>query len=450
MNNVFTKSTVLLALLAILLGGGITSCKDDGDSGEAQPGYVGKIYSAKDGKSYLKIDTKDTATYCVWEEGSEVQASARAAATGKYVAHKGEYIITTEYTEKMFFFEVEWTDSEGNECYYAITADVTNDDVFDNFKIDGNDVDFVRLSAAPQNPDNVDDLVIDDSSDDSSDSDDKSDDDSSDDNSNEVAEGRFIKIPAKSIYGTENWTPKSYVFVSGREIEIPAFYMCNHPVTRAEYKEIMEEEPSTSKAYDKDGYELTGDEAGKNPVNGINWYHAIAYCNKLSVKEGLTPCYAINGETIESLGYVPDIGGPLWDSVTCDFNADGYRLPTVVEREWAARGGENYEYAGSDSLDDVAWYSGNNAGGTRDVMTKKPNGYGLYDMNGNVWEWCWDWYDEVDNNTPISGPESGSSRSRCGGAFWSNANYNKVTARTYSYPSEHPYDFGFRVVRTAK
>ena len=62
----------------------------------------------------------------MWEEGSEVQASARAAATGKYVAHKGEYIITTEYTEKMFFFEVEWTDSEGNEGYYAITADVTN------------------------------------------------------------------------------------------------------------------------------------------------------------------------------------------------------------------------------------------------------------------------------------------------------------------------------------
>lgn len=434
MNNVFTKSTVLLALLAILLGGGITSCKDDGDSGEAQPGYVGKIYSAKDGKSYLKIDTKDTATYCVWEKGSGAQASARAAKTdstvsGRYVEHQGKYIITTEYTEKMFFLELEWTDSEGNDYYYVISADVTNDDVFDNFKINGNDVDFVQLKNEPKKPGDVA----------------ANGDSSSEDETNEVAESRFVKIPAISIDGTETWTPKSYVFISGRKIELPSFYMCNHPVTRAEYKEIMEEEPSTSKAYDKDGYELTGDEAGKNPVNGINWYHAIAYCNKLSVKEGLTPCYRINGETIESLGYVP-----IWDSVTCDFNADGYRLPTAIEREWAARGGENYEYAGSDSLDDVAWYSGNNAGGTRDVMTKKPNGYGLYDMNGNVWEWCWDWYDEVDNNTPISGSESGSSRTRCGGAFWSNANYNKVTARTYSYPSEHPYDFGFRVVRTAK
>lgn len=432
MNNVFTKSTVLLALLAILLGGGITSCKDDGDSGEAQPEYVGKIYSAKDGKSYLKIDTKDTATYCVWEEGSGAQASARAAETdsivsGRYVEHQGKYIITTEYTEKMFFLELEWTDSEGNDYYYVIIADVTNDDVFDNFKINGNDVDFVQLKNEPKKPGDVA----------------ANGDSSSEDETNEVAESRFVKIPAISIDGTETWTPKSYVFISGRKIELPSFYMCNHPVTRAEYKEIMEEEPSTSKAYDKDGYELTGDEAGKNPVNGINWYHAIAYCNKLSVKEGLTPCYRINGEIIESLG-------PLWDSVTCDFNANGYRLPTAIEREWAARGGENYEYAGSDSLDDVAWYSKNNAGGTRDVMTKKPNGYGLYDMNGNVWEWCWDWYDEVDNNTPISGPESGSSRTRCGGAFWSNANYNKVTARTYSYPSEHPYDFGFRVVRTAK
>lgn len=370
----------------------------------------------------------------MWEEGSGAQASARAAETGRYVQKSGRY--TVEIVDGKETFSLKITDDDGNEL--SIIADLTQESALVNFKVNGKSVEFVRLSAVPTNPDKVDELVIDDSSDDSSDSDDVT-----------IPES-FVKIPAASIDGTETWTPKSYVFVSGREIEIPAFYMCNHPVTRAEYKEIMEEEPSTSKAYDKDGYELTGDEAGKNPVNGINWYHAIAYCNKLSVKEGLTPCYAINGETIESLGYVPDIGGPLWDSVTCDFNADGYRLPTVVEREWAARGGENYEYAGSDSLDDVAWYSGNNAGGTRDVMTKKPNGYGLYDMNGNVWEWCWDWYDEVDNNTPISGPESGSSRSRCGGAFWSNANYNKVTARAYSYPSEHPYDFGFRVVRTAK
>lgn len=110
-----------------------------------------------------------------------------------------------------------------------------------------------------------------------------------------IPEG-FVKIPAASIDGTESWTPSSNVFVSGRKLEIASFYMSDHPVTRGEYKAVMGSDPSTASAYDKDGNKLTGDDAVKNnPVNCISWYDALVYCNKLSIKEGLAPCYAIDG-----------------------------------------------------------------------------------------------------------------------------------------------------------
>lgn len=259
-----------------------------------------------------------------------------------------------------------------------------------------------------------------------------------------------MKISAASIDGTENWTPESEVFVSGRELEIASFYMSDHEVTRGEYKAVMGSDPSTAKAYDKNGKELTGDDVKNNPVSDVSWYDALIYCNTRSIKEKLTPCYAIDGKTDpKDWGNVPTSNSRTWNAATCDFEADGYRLPTEAEWEWAARGSESYKYAGSDDVDEVAWYMTNtNMTGTRDVKTKKENGYGLYDMSGNVWEWCWDWYGNISSSTPSLGSASGSSRCSRGGSCYTSY---EVAYRGRRDPGtrNYYYGFGFRVVRTA-
>lgn len=267
----------------------------------------------------------------------------------------------------------------------------------------------------------------------------------------QIPEG-FVKIPSASIAGTESWTPESGVFVSERKLEIASFYISDHEVTRGEYKAVMGSDPSEAKAYDKAGNELKGDDAKNNPVNTISWYGALVYCNTRSIKENLTPCYSISGSTNpDDWGSVPTSSNRSWDAATCDFTADGYRLPTEAEWEWAARGGESYTYAGSDNIDEVAWYTENtNDTGTRDVKTKKANAYGLYDMSGNVYEWCWDWYGSISSDTPASGSASGSSRCQRGGCWYFNALYAQVASRGDVNPDFRNSGCGFRLVRNAR
>jgi formylglycine-generating enzyme required for sulfatase activity len=228
-------------------------------------------------------------------------------------------------------------------------------------------------------------------------------------------------------------------------VTLNTFYIGKYLVTQAEYSQYM---PSPNWDYGLgDNY----------PAYYVSWYAILKYCNLRSMAEGLTPCYTISGSTNpDNWGEVPTSRNSTWDAAICNWNANGYRLPTEAEWEYAARAATNnpdYLYSGSDDISTVAWYWSNSGSSTHPVGTKAPNGIGTYDMSGNVWEWCWDWYSSSyysssPQNDP-RGPESGSKRVLRGGSWSYYATVCRVAFRGSLDPCHSYIVNGFRLCRAA-
>jgi formylglycine-generating enzyme required for sulfatase activity len=208
------------------------------------------------------------------------------------------------------------------------------------------------------------------------------------------------------------------------QVTLSSFYMGKHEVTQKQWQEVMGNKPAHFK----------GDNL---PVEQVSWYDCVEFCNKLSQNEGLTPCYSGSGK-----------------QTNCDWTANGYRLPTEAEWEYAAKGGKlskGFKYYGSNDIENVAWYDNNSVKKTHAVGGRQANELGIFDMNGNVYEWCWDWYDNYtsNNQTNPHGSNNGINRVLRGGS-WNVDGYNCRAANKQGSPGERDSDIGMRFIRIAQ
>ncbi|WP_201305480.1 formylglycine-generating enzyme family protein [Paenibacillus puerhi] len=212
----------------------------------------------------------------------------------------------------------------------------------------------------------------------------------------------MVKIPGGDVELRDDRIKKIW------NVPIKPFLLAPYPVTVELYRAI------TGKAA------VSMDE-GLKPVVNISWNEAICLCNLLSQKAGLKECYSI---------------GEDGEDMICDWEADGYRLPTEAEWQYACKAGAaGYRYG---EIDKIAWYKDNSEGGVHEVGTKEPNAWGLYDMLGNVWEWCWDVYD-----ANVYGPY----RIFRGGSWAEEERGCGASCRRRSHPSFGIDDLGFRLAR---
>jgi len=207
-----------------------------------------------------------------------------------------------------------------------------------------------------------------------------------------------------------------------RRVTVSSFFIAEFPVTQAEYQSVMNVNPSHFKA-------------PSLPVEQVSWYDAVEYCNKRSIKEGLTPVYTRKG-----------------DIVTWNRKSNGYRLPTEAEWEYACRAGTQTPFYTGTLVDEAGWHRGNSDQKSRPVGEKLPNDWGLYDMHGNVLEWCWDWLDYYPSENEVNplGPDEGTMRVYRGGA-WGMQNIHTRSAYRYgNHLNMQSFFVGFRVARNGE
>ena len=255
-------------------------------------------------------------------------------------------------------------------------------------------------------------------------------------------QNNMISVPAGTfMMGDGSGTGKADELPT-RQVTLSPFQIGRYEVTFLEYDAYCE-------AVWTEKPEDNGWGRGMRPVINVSWYDAVLYCNWRSLKEGLTPCYLIDKLRPDTSNKsVQDLD--RWE-VKCNFHANGYRLPTEAEWEYAARSARAESFIPPVGVDSVAWYISNAKVMTRSVGQKSPNELGIFDLCGNVAEWCWDWYDtsyEHQSNENPHGADSGEYRVVRGGSWEDQPHQLRITGRNALSPHlKNLRNVGFRLVR---